>query len=131
MEKAEVIFDTNIVIYLLDQEDFVAQRITNQFKNMRLGISYVTYIETLIGEDKFRRPFVQSILESLFLILPLEKSISLKTIELLELRGKKSLRNPKLPDIVIAATALVNDIPLFTNNASDFNFIKELEVIEL
>jgi predicted nucleic acid-binding protein len=34
----------------------------------------------------------------------------------------------KLPDAIIAATALQNDLILVTNNATDFKNIKDLEI---
>jgi hypothetical protein len=47
---------------------------------------------------------------------------------LLFLMSKYSLANNlKIPDAIIAATAIVNNVELFTLNVRDFRFIKELK----
>lgn len=56
-------------------------------------------------------------------ILPLTDEIVKQTIEL-----RKALKI-KLPDAVIAATALNHKLKLITRNISDFRYISELEVI--
>jgi predicted nucleic acid-binding protein len=56
-------------------------------------------------------------------VLQLDDSVIDKTIEIC-----KSHRI-KLPDAVIAATALVNDLALITRNISDFKNIKGLELL--
>ena len=56
----------------------------------------------------------------------LEMTQSIKVIDV-NLKQKYRL---KLPDAIIAATAIVNQIPLITTDA-DFKSIKELELIFL
>jgi len=56
-------------------------------------------------------------------IIPLELRVSTKTIEL------KQQRRIKLPDAVIAATALLHDYILLTRNVDDFKSIDGLEII--
>jgi predicted nucleic acid-binding protein len=47
--------------------------------------------------------------------------------ECIEIRKKKKI---KLPDAIIAATALVHNLILISHNLSDFNTIGELQVID-
>jgi len=56
-------------------------------------------------------------------LLPLSDPIVRKTIEL---RRKISI---KLPDAIIAATAIVHDLILITRNTADFSKISELSCI--
>ena len=58
------------------------------------------------------------------MIYQLNQSIKLKTIEI---RKKYRL---KLPDAIIAASALANNHILITNNVSDFDKIFKLKVID-
>jgi predicted nucleic acid-binding protein len=57
-------------------------------------------------------------------ILPLFDEIETKTIEI---RRKMKI---KLPDAIIAATALVHDLTLISRNLKDFNRIDNLVVID-
>ena len=57
------------------------------------------------------------------LVFELEKEIKLKTAEI------RKTHKSKLPDAVIAATALVYDLILLTRNVSDFKNIDELKLI--
>jgi predicted nucleic acid-binding protein len=56
-------------------------------------------------------------------VYPLNEDIAEKAIEL---RRKMNIR---LADVVIAATALLNDMKLATRNVDDFKRIEELEII--
>lgn len=42
----------------------------------------------------------------------------------------RQLRKVALADALIAATALVHDMPLVTHNTADFNWIADLQVID-
>jgi len=57
------------------------------------------------------------------LIIELEYSIKMKTAEI------RKKHNIKLPDAIIAATALVYDFTLITRNISDFKKIEGLQTI--
>lgn len=87
-------------------------------------ISIITQIEVLgfpdieeDEEDKLK-DFV-----SISRILSLDTQIALKAIEI-----KRDI-SIKLPDAVIAATALIFDLRLITRNVSDFKDINGLELI--
>lgn len=58
------------------------------------------------------------------LVHPLDEAVVLKTIAI---RRQKRI---KLPDAIIAATALVHGLPLYTNNTRDFRGIPELRVVD-
>lgn len=59
------------------------------------------------------------------IVLELTEAIILKTIAI-----RKS-RRIKIPDAIIAATALVNDLTLITHNTSDFENIQNLKLLDL
>lgn len=87
-------------------------------------ISVITQIEVFgfpginKKEEKLLKDFV-----SIAYIHPLDLRIAMKTIEI-----KKAIR-VKLPDAVIAATALVHGLVLISRNLSDFNKISGLKVL--
>lgn len=58
------------------------------------------------------------------LVFELEKDIKLKTAEI------RKAHKIKLPDAIIAATALAYDLILLTSNVSDFKNINGLNLID-
>lgn len=62
--------------------------------------------------------FVQSVE-----VLPLDEPVIQQTILL------RQQHRIKLPDAIIAATALAHDLPLLTRNTSDFRAVPELQVL--
>lgn len=85
-------------------------------------ISIINRIELLghnqAGIEKFK------ILVASCTVVELTESVILKTIAI-----RKS-RRIKIPDAVIAATALVYDLTLITHNLSDFEGIEGLKMID-
>jgi len=110
-----VLLDTNILIYyfngLVDDEKIDAL-LKNSF-----NISVITKIEFLswsklnedVELDKKARAFV-----SYATLFDLDDEVAQKTIVI-----RRKFKT-KTPDAIIAATALVNGMPVVTNNASDF-----------
>jgi predicted nucleic acid-binding protein len=117
------LIDTNIAIYFLDGHlppsslPFLSA-VFNQERNM----SVITKIE-LLGWN-FPNPN-KSDISYAFVdqsnVLPLSENIVNKTIEI---RQRYKI---KLPDAVIAATAIVHDFTLISRNDKDFSNIKELQ----
>ena len=58
-------------------------------------------------------------------IFDLEEDIILKTIQI------RKKHNIKLPDAIIAATCLVNNCSLVTNNIKDFDKITDLHLVKV
>jgi hypothetical protein len=118
----QYLMDTNAVI------DYIGQRLPDSgekfIDNLPPRISVITRIE-LIGWFGVSPKQLASLL--LFTanvhIYLLEENVILKAIEL---RQKYKI---KTPDAIIAATALVHDYSLITNNVADFKIIPELSLI--
>lgn len=58
-------------------------------------------------------------------ILPLDKEVTKKAVEL-----RRNYRKLKLGDAIIAATAVVHQLILVTNNVRDFINIKGLKIVD-
>ncbi len=117
----EYLIDTNILIDFQSQrisekgQQFVAKAIDSNFT-----ISFVSYIEFLgyKNTSKTIEDFV-----SLADIVEINKSIIDQTISL-----RKSYKI-KLPDAIIAATAIVLNITLISRNNKDFENIADLKTL--
>lgn len=125
MMSVDYILDTNILIYLSNQDEKYVDFIENL--EGTIGISVISFIEFILGGT----PTLVKDIEETFIILDLNKQISKKVAHTLKQRERKNLRNPKLADIVIGHTAGFYEAALITNNADDFKSIKELEIISL
>jgi predicted nucleic acid-binding protein len=118
-----ILLDTNTVIYYLQRQfpeeamDFV----DNMLANANPCLSVITEIELLCW--KVATPQDIKLLQDFIndsTVIELEKSIKLKAIEI------RRQHKIKLPDTIIAATALTYQIPLITRNVVDFKDIAGL-----
>jgi predicted nucleic acid-binding protein len=119
------LLDTNIVIYYLQKQ--FSPEVENQLDSLvfinQPNLSVITEIELLCWENTNENDILvlnNFILESR--VIELDESIKSKTVEI---RRKYKL---KLPDAIIAATAISFDFTLVTRNTNDFNKVKELQV---
>lgn len=127
MEPKNYLIDTNIAIYYfgsLLSED-AASFIESLFRN-NYHISVINRIE-LLGFDKIS-PAQHKALEAFVYnatIIDLDEAVVIETIKI------KKRFNTKLPDAIIAASCIVNDCCLLTNNSKDFEKINGLTVRSL
>ena len=118
------VIDTNILIYYLNKQ--LPESVKMQLDEMILSgssMSIITKIEVLgwQGHDKESLEKARALL-SLFEEFALNQVIADCCIQL------RMDYKIKLPDTIIAATALVNDKVLVTRNVDDFVKVKGLEV---
>ncbi len=120
------IWDTNIVIYFLQQQfPHLAEKFMDALlRESRPAISAITEIEllcwkTITAKDlEILHSFINDVQ-----VIELEQPIKYKTADI---RKKYKI---KLPDAIIAATAIVYELSLITRNVSDFENIEELKLI--
>jgi predicted nucleic acid-binding protein len=95
--------------------------------NSFLAISVVTQMELMIGcRDKTEQRKLNQFLRQ-FQIVPLDKAISDKAVELLELY--RLSHGLLIADSLIAATALVLSVPFISKNQRDYRFIAGLNLL--
>ena len=120
------LLDTNIVIYYLQQQLNASAEvfIDDILIVSRPIISAITEIEIMCWKTATDKDII--ILKNFIddsLVYELDRSIKDKTIEI---RRKYAI---KLPDAVIAATALVNNLTLVSRNIKDFQNIDKLKTV--
>jgi predicted nucleic acid-binding protein len=119
------LIDSNVLIdYMADLIPAKGSNLVENLFNTQFLISVVTKIEVLGYNDLPDKLSVMSNFVSLSEILPLNETVTEKTIEL-----KRSFRKMKLGDAIIAATAIVDNLVLITRNVEDFKFIPNLTVL--
>jgi predicted nucleic acid-binding protein len=117
------LIDTNIIIYFLSQElppnglKFISKIIDDEF-----NLSVISKIEVL-GYPNIKESTVKFI--ALGNVFNIDDKIVDVTIQL-----RREYLKIKVPDAIIAATALVNNFELITRNTKDFKKIKSLKVMD-
>ncbi len=121
------ILDSDVLIELLNDNEEVTSKIL-EFGIDSLCISSISASEILLGalnKTDFNKYY--SWLNK-FIWLEIDSS-SNRIYESLIYRYALS-HSPKIPDMLIAATAMSNRITLFTLNISDFKFIEGLKLLD-
>jgi len=121
-----ICFDSNILIYYLNQALPLPIKswVDEQLYQNNAYISVITRIEIL---GYYQCTQLQYEIAESFIKHFQESALSEKVVQsCINLKRKYRI---KLPDAMIAATALELNIPLATRNISDFNKISELQLI--
>lgn len=120
------LWDTNTAIYFLQRQFPLSaeQFIDSILQENPPALFAITEIELMCwktaGDDDLK--VLANFIED-SVIFELEKDIKIKTVAL-----RKSYKI-KLPDAIIAATAIVYNLTLLTRNVSDFSRIENLTLI--
>jgi predicted nucleic acid-binding protein len=124
MEQPQYLIDTNVVIDYLGQKiPLSGMKFMNTIIDNIPNVSVITKIEVL----GFNAPAEHYQLLTDFMndatVIELTNKVVDTTIEI-----RKNYKT-KLPDAVIAATALVYDLTIISRNVSDFKNIQNLKVL--
>ena len=92
-----------------------------------LNVSVITQFEIYVGSTTDQKFFWDEVF-SHFVVLPLNSLAIQKAVET-HLHLKKLRKVMDFPDLLIAATALQQELPLATLNVRHFRVISELEII--
>ena len=120
MNGIDFLVDTNFLIHVS-----LKNPIVEPFLDYSFGIFYITELELLgvFSISKTQAKNAQNLIDNCF-VYDMNSEIKKKVLSI------KQSYKIKLPDAIIAATALVHQLPLVTSDA-DFKVIKELELIYL
>ena len=115
------LIDTNIIIYLSQKKLKLSDFARNE---SNLYLSSITYIEAL-GYPFQSRDEEKEVAE---LCETFERLLLTEDIEKQTIHIRKS-KKIKLPDAIIAATAIVHNLTLVTRNDDDFKNIPDLKIV--
>jgi tRNA(fMet)-specific endonuclease VapC len=120
-----ILCDTNIIIEFYKGNPTILQEL-GRIGVAQLAISVITQAELYYGAlNKAELLRIQKHLNLLH-NLPIDHQISSQFIQLM---AQYSLSHKlAIPDALIAATALVNDVELYTINIKDFRFIENIRL---
>lgn len=119
-----ILCDTNILIEFYKNNPQILEELRRIGQN-QLAISTVSQAELYFGA--LNKVELKKIKNHLTILTQFHLNVSISTI-FLQLMETYSLSHKlSLPDALIAATALVHDLELYTLNARDFQFITNLK----
>lgn len=124
----QLLLDTNIVVYLLNGDPNYIE-LLKKFESTTFLISIVTWIEALAGSLHHGKG-IDELMEDINSIprLYVNEKIGRIAAYLIQNNFRKK-HSKKFPDIIIAATAISHDLPLFTNNPKNFRGFKGLKIL--
>jgi len=120
-----MLVDSNVII------DYVSNRIPEKsakqldiYFNSNFSVSIISKIEVLgFNTQEYELEQLESFIQ-LSSIVYIDEAVADKTIE------SRRMKRIKLPDAIIAATALVQNCILLSHNTTDFNKIEGLQVLD-
>ncbi len=124
----DILIDTNILVYIFGGHPTYLN-FSRTLIEKTPGISIVTYIEMLTGARDDAEEIKMRKFLAYFEVLPLDITIADEIARWMRQKKRKSLRDPRFGDTVIAKTALLHNIPVVTNNPKDFAIFKGLEIM--
>ena len=116
------LLDTNVILDFMGKKlPAKSQFLISEIIDTEINISAINKIE-LLGFSFVEQTIIDFV--SFAEVYPIDD----ETIEMtIDLRKKYKI---KLPDAIIAATAIINDFTVITHNVKDFQKITELHVID-
>lgn len=123
-----MVADTGIFIEHLRAKDKLSTTLYKISENQDLYISAVTLYELYMGAStKAKEKDVRELMEG-FSVLPFTETISKKAAEIYH-KLRLSNQMIELRDIFIAATCIINELPIITLNKTHFKRVDGLTLI--
>ncbi|MCL2502233.1 MAG: type II toxin-antitoxin system VapC family toxin [Bacteroidales bacterium] len=121
--EQKYLLDTNAVLdFLGNKLHLKAQGVMSQIIDTEINLSVINKME-LLGFSKIESELVDFV--NYASILPISDEVVEKTIEI------RKIHRIKLPDAIIAATAIVHNMTVVTHNVFDFKNIDGLMILNL
>jgi tRNA(fMet)-specific endonuclease VapC len=121
----KIVLDTNILIEVLKGNQNITQKL--ETSSFTLCISSITVMELYFGALNKQELFRLKKFIELFEVIEINENISAISTELIFEYSKS--HNLAIPDSLIAATAINENIKLYTLNLKDFKFIDGLSLL--
>jgi predicted nucleic acid-binding protein len=130
MEENLILCDTDVLIDYFDKSKARHQQtkqiIEHQISLDKVVISAITKMELFLGAtNKVELNKIDKLIGRFGLLL-INRQITKKSLDLL--KSYHLSHNLAIPDSIIASTAIVADLELFTYNVKDFRFVKNLNL---
>ena len=121
-----VLCDTNIFIHAFNGRQSTIEKL-QEIGLEDIVISVITVMELYQGmSNKTELAQMKSKIKY-YDVIEIDHAVSKLAVKLIE--GYKLSHSLQIPDAIIGATAVIYQIPLYTYNRKDFEFIPDIELI--
>ena len=127
MEKKSICIDTSILIDYFRKTKKSNSKLIELSKEYLFSVSVITKLEVMSGSTEEQIEFWKPIFSKCNILPITEMEIDFATEVVKKLRKANNII--ELPDILIAATAVINKLPLATLNKKHFSRISEVEIM--
>lgn len=123
----KLLIDTDILIDIANNDNTAQKRLTEESQTYQLNISSITEMELIVGcRNKIELQHLNQFLKQ-FHRLNLNEAIADTAIQLMQTYNLS--HNLLIPDALIAATAIVENMALLSKNQKDYHFIPNLNLL--
>jgi tRNA(fMet)-specific endonuclease VapC len=128
MDKEIICVDTSVFIDYFRKQRKDKTLLIKLSEEYDFAISVITKLEISVGIGKGQSDYWDNVFNKLTILPLTETEIDKASLIIQSLRKDNKIIG--LQDILIASTAIVNDLKFATLNLKDFERIKELKIIE-
>ncbi|MBW6534807.1 MAG: type II toxin-antitoxin system VapC family toxin [Mariniphaga sp.] len=128
MDKKLICLDTSILIDYYRKKNKAKTKFVELSKSYKFAISVITKLEILTGVRDEQRDFWTKIFSKIQIIPLQEKDVEIASEIIQSLTKRNKIIG--LKDILIASTAIVNDLKIATLNIKDFERIENLKLVK-
>lgn len=122
MESIDVLLDTNVLIKIWRGDELLEKEVDH----LNCAIDTTVYLEFLQGAHKNQLTKTELFLKR-FTLIPFTPGVTFTAIKLIRKYSQTS--GLRMPDALIAAAALENNLPLLSLNTRHFIFVEGIQLI--
>ncbi|MFA6548700.1 MAG: type II toxin-antitoxin system VapC family toxin [Candidatus Margulisiibacteriota bacterium] len=127
--KESLCFDTDVCVDFLRNREPGNILFSHSVETYQCYLSAITVYELTLGAEMMKRfQDIRKFIAS-FSVLPFSLEVAQKAAEV-HAKLRKAHKEIGLPDIFIAATCLVNNIPLITRNKNHYQRVEGLKLLD-
>ena len=128
MDKKLICLDTSILIDYYRKKNKSQTKFVQLSENYSFAVSVITKFEILTGINEKQRDFWTHVFSNLRIISLGEEDVEIGAQIVRTLKNRNKIIG--LKDILIASTAIANDLPISTLNLKDFKRIDNLVILD-
>jgi len=128
MDKELICLDTSILIDYYRKKNKSKTKFVQLSHKYEFAISVITKLEILTGSNSGQAGFWKNVFDEIKIIPLIEKDVELGAEIIKTLTRKNKIIG--LKDILIASTAITNDLKISTLNLKDFERIDNLQILQ-
>ncbi len=128
MDKKLICLDTSILIDYYRKKNKTKTKFVELSKSYKFAVSVITKLEILTGIKDEQHGFWNKIFSKIQIIPLQEKDVEIASEIIQSLTKRNKIIG--LKDILIASTAIANNLKISTLNIKDFERIENLKLVE-